>query len=187
MRYYYIHGFNSGENSSTVERLRCALNEDVVCLSYDSSKSFEENYASLIGQVGGDEDFCVVGTSLGSFYANLVASFYGVSCVMFNPVVDAVEELSQFVGENVNYATGNKYMFTEDVLQSYKNAPDNVVSIPRMIFVSSEDEVLQNNVSKVYNKFSHYAEIYVIDGAHRICDFTPFVTQIKETANCFCV
>ena len=187
MRYYYIHGFNSGKNSLTGERLRNALNEEVICLSYDSFNSFEENYASLIGQISENEDFCVVGVSLGAFYANLIASHYGMPCVMFNPVVDAVEELSQFLGENTNFADGNKYMFTKEVLDSYGNASNKIVSIPRTIFVSSEDEVIQDNVNKVYNKFSSHAEICVIDGAHRICDFTPFVSQIQETANTFCV
>ena len=187
MRYYYIHGFNSGKNSSTGQRLRDALKEEVISLSYDSSKKFEENYISLLEQISERDDFCVIGTSLGAFYANLVASFYGMPCVMFNPVVDASVELFQFLGENENFDSGERYIFSEETLSSYENANIEVKSIPRTIFVSSEDEVLRDNVQKVMDKYSSYSDIYITGGGHRIVDFTPFVEKIKETANTFCV
>lgn len=190
MRYYYIHGFNSGSNSSSIERLRLALEEEVVALSYDSGISFEENIKSLIEQIdaASEEDSCIIGTSLGGFYADKVASHFGFPCVLFNPVCKPCEELRQFLGENVNFSTHERYSLTEEILSSYEGR-DFVddCGIQRTVFVSTRDEILLNNDTKVSSLYGGLAEIIVIDCPHRIEDFSPFVNIIKETAHTICL
>ena len=186
MTYYYIHGFNSGVNSSTISKIRDAMKVNVIPLGYDSKSSYEENINTLIQQVF-DEDACFIGTSLGAFYANKIASHFGCPCVLFNPVCDPFIELQQFLGENINFSSGESYIFSKETLASYAYTyfvEDN--GIPRTIFVSENDEVLVNNVNKVNALYGGKAEISIINGSHRIEDFTPYVGRIISTANTVC-
>lgn len=187
--YFYIHGFNSGINSSSVENLRKYIS-GIIPLEWDCSVECETNISSLIEQIRShvnDEDFedvTIIGSSMGGYYARRIADMisddYNVSCVLFNPVTSPSEQIRQFVGHNVNYATGKSYEFTEEILSSYRDIEVVNKNIPSIVFVSDCDEVLPNNVERVESKYHDSSLIRVIHTAHRIDDYEEYVDGIRS-------
>ena len=187
--YFYIHGFNSGINSSSVENLRKYIS-DIIPLEWDCSAECETNISSLIEQIRSHvnyddfEDVTIVGSSMGGYYARRIAEIvsdeYNVSCVLFNPVTSPSEQIRQFVGHNVNYSTGKSYEFTEEILSSYRDIEVVNKNIPSIVFVSDCDEVLPNNVERVESKYHDSSLIRLIHTAHRIDDYEEYVDGIRS-------
>lgn len=184
--YVYIHGFNSFKNSSSLNRLQKAINKDVYGPGYDSSAPFSENIESLIDQVQNLDDIVILGSSLGGFYAEQLQYRLDrtktIACIMFNPVIDPVTQLRQFLGKNTNFATGKEYYFSETALKSYVSAVDTRSrTIPRVIYLAEEDEVLDSNLTREYWKDN--AHIIEIKGGHQVEDYQPFAREILTIHN----
>lgn len=172
---FYIHGFNSGPKVSKRIELNEVLAARVITLSYDSGACCEDNFNALVSQVHDvlknvslPEDVVVIGTSLGGFYAKRIAEHFHVCCIMINPVVDAVEELTRFVGEQTNFVSEKTYRFTEETLLSYKSFRQTSHESPTLIYVSSADELLENNYEKVCAEFEANAFIVETKTSHQV-------------------
>ena len=191
--YFYIHGFNSGKNSSTVENLNRHIS--VIPLEWDCSERCEENISSLIEQIhsytnnNDFEDITIIGSSMGGYYARRIADIisedYNVSCVLFNPVTNPSEQIHQFIGHNTNYSTGKTYEFTKETLSSYSDITVINNEIPCIVFVSDCDEVLLNNVERVENKYHNSSIIRVIHTSHRIENYESYIDSIRSIHGSF--
>lgn len=187
--FFYIHGFNSGRSSSSVENLSRYI-PGVIPLQWDCSERYENNISYLIEQIhchidnSDFRDITLIGTSMGGYYARAVADIlseeYNVSCVLFNPVINPSEQISQFLGINVNYSTRQVYEFTEEVLSSYPQIMVTNKTIPVIIFVSDADEVLPGNVDRVEHTYRDCAIIHHIHTPHRISDYGEYIDAIRS-------
>jgi predicted esterase YcpF (UPF0227 family) len=182
---FYVHGFNSAKTSDSGRRFSAALGQPVVCLEYDSAAMFHDNAASLSRQfLELAQGPCLLaGTSMGGFFASLLAHRHALPCVLFNPVVNPVAQLAQFVGSNVNYCTGKEYEFTLEALESYRGAQEHIRRsrpVPTLVFASSCDELLRGNMPLVRALYGGRARIVATRTAHRIADFSPFIPLVRE-------
>lgn len=109
MRYFYIHGFNSGPQSRSGSALERLLEMPVIRCHNDYSQPFLdclEKLGNFILDKSGGEEVCVLGTSLGGFYAlQLRLSCIAKICA-WNPVIFPALQAAQFVGENTRFTDG---------------------------------------------------------------------------------
>ncbi len=209
MLIFYIHGFNSGPKVSKEVEINEILKTRLIPLSYDSSRECQKNLNDLISQVKGilsckdafasflfsdyeetldqqqwqwEEDVVIMGTSLGGFYAKRIAEYFHAYCVMINPVVDAVEELRRFIGEHVNFVSGKRYRFEEKTLLSYQAYRKTSFDSPTLIYVSSCDELLENNYEKVSSEFQTSSLIIKTNTSHQVHfkDLPDFAIRMSE-------
>ncbi len=128
-RFIYIHGFNSSAQSRSGQALAALLGRKVICLEYDYSRPFSECFASLRRQMldainEAQDRVCLMGSSLGGFYALELRHPSVIHVVAWNPVVFPAMQLAQFLGENTRFSDGRTWEFTRDVMLSYAQAPD---------------------------------------------------------------
>lgn len=106
----YIHGFNSSPQSAKAQQLlawatrhRPDLHVQVPALPIDPEKALALLDASVqaCGSAPG-----LIGSSLGGFYANVLAARHGLRAVLINPAVHPHQLLARHLGENHNYHTG---------------------------------------------------------------------------------
>lgn len=186
---FYIHGFNSSGNTTTIELLRKQLNKHVEPLFYESGDTFQKNISSLLQQFDAKSDGfnLLIGTSLGGFYAIVMSAITLTPCVVFNPVTQPREQLNKFLGHQKNYVTGEEYDFTHHQLYSYPEDLNyyniNVLNVPMKVYCSKNDLVLKNNIKYITKEFDDY-EILNTD-KHRIDDFSPFIDTIIKYENFF--
>lgn len=111
----FIHGFGSSGKSSKAEILKNYFGENCVFapnLSHIPQIAIEQ----LIKKIThGNGNITFVGSSLGGYYAlHLMNKFSNSKCVLVNPAIRADRDLKARVGKNINYKTGEEFMFTEE-------------------------------------------------------------------------
>ena len=149
---------------------------DVYELYYESQQTFDEIMSSLRAQYmayRGNEPAVIAGTSMGGFFADQLCDMPNVmAVVLINPVVDPVAVLSKetFLGEQENFITHEKYIFSSEIAQTYGSYRDmRDVNVRRFLMLSEHDELLDASVSKVY--WGGCSRIVPLEGGHRLTDF----------------
>ena len=173
MRIIYIHGFNSYIGSTTAAKLRALNLMDIFEIGYPSDEMFEDNLNSLRAQYAQlpPDDTILVGSSLGGFYISQLADLPRIKAiVMINPVVYPETDLAQFLGQNKNFCTHEKYKFTDGALHSYHEFKDmRQTSVTRYLLLAMGDTLLNPLNAREY--YDGYAELHLMDGGHRLEDF----------------
>ena len=146
----YLHGFRSSPNSFKAQVVARWMREhrpDVVWCCPQLPPSPREAMA-LIESLTADwprEGMAVIGSSLGGFYAHIVAERRACPAVLLNPAVHPARDLAKYIGEHPAWHDPNQkiYFKPEYVaeLEALEGAP---VAHPDRIFciVAKGDEVL---------------------------------------------
>lgn len=178
MRFIYIHGFNSGPETRSARELAEILGCPVIPAAMDYARPYGtcvSKLCRLIEDLCPDKLFtmkreadpvCLMGSSLGGFYA-LQPRCRGIKMVIaWNPVVFPAIQLKQFLGVNCRFTDGVEWTFNEEVLLSYAGAPDprpwqnetwlrkygdaGPEAPLRKVFVGTKDELLDSALAQSY-------------------------------------
>jgi predicted esterase YcpF (UPF0227 family) len=109
----YLHGFRSSPLSFKAQRLAAWLaahRPDVHWWCPQLPPSPREAVALLQAGTAGwpDSGSAVIGSSLGGFYASVVAEARGWPAVVLNPAVDPARDLAAHIGEQTAFHTPEK-------------------------------------------------------------------------------
>lgn len=179
----YIHGFNStGPDSGKFAELTNGLPDiDVHAPTYSSAdpdeatQKLEQYIESYKGQY---EDLMLIGTSLGGYYAQYLGHKYGAKIVLINPALEPTKTLKQYLGENTNFYTGEKYFLTEDNITKLEKY--DVASIYHdfgsLVLLDKGDDVIDYKVALTkYNDCVTYE-----GGSHRFDHMKQALPLIRE-------
>ena len=116
----YIHGLASGSNSKTGKLLKQYIDGyEWTCA--EVNHHCEESLRIIYDLLWVNDYDLVCGTSLGGFYILCMADYIKGQMVVVNPVLNAREDLRQFIGENRYFCkrlNGDKtFVLTEDDCQ----------------------------------------------------------------------
>ena len=150
----YLHGFASSANSTKALQLKKYILEN-----YSKTEiiipDIENNIFDAVQQIDKlIEEFspsALIGSSLGGFYATYFSEQYNLKCVGINPAVIPPAEMSEYLGENKNYSTGEKFLINQEQLDllDRMGREIKVIKCPRnfMILLQSHDEKLDYRVA----------------------------------------
>lgn len=205
--YIYIHGFNSSRESRSGIELAAILNQPVFCPEVDYSQPFETCLPNIEAQIFDacpHGDLCLMGTSLGAFYALQLRIPGLFRVIAWNPVVYPALQLEQFLGKNQRFTDGVQWHFSRKALLSYAHAADPRVwknshwqekhkdmsredwikmgeEPLRTIVLGDHDELLDSRLTFAY--WDHYAETMSIPAAHRIEDYSHVLEILYRYPN----
>lgn len=145
----YLHGFNSSPLSEKGMMLKSWLAEyhpeirmvipQLPCYPDDAVLYLENLMSSLAGENTG-----IVGSSLGGYFAIWLSQTFDVPAVVVNPAVYPFELLQNYLGENVNPYTHERYTLEprhmQDLRAVYVDSPES----PDLIWLLQQtgDEIL---------------------------------------------
>tara|TARA_R110000868_G_scaffold269680_2_gene529037 strand:+ start:22527 stop:23135 length:609 start_codon:yes stop_codon:yes gene_type:complete len=156
----YLHGFLSSPQSLKAQEtlayfrrqgLESALRlpelpfapADAITLAADQLQQLQQRY----------ERVCVIGSSLGGFYATWLAEAYRVPAVLVNPAVQPHKLFRHYVGPNRHYYSGQSFELTDIHLDQL--AALDVTSVARpedlLVLLQTADETLD---------YRHAAQLY---------------------------
>lgn len=150
----YLHGFASSANSTKALQLKKYIFEN-----YSKTEiitpNIENNIVDAVHQIDNlIKEFspsALIGSSLGGFYATYFSEQYNLKCVGINPAVIPPAEMSEYLGENKNYSTGEKFLITQEQLDLLDRMGKEikVIKCPSnfMILLQSHDEKLDYRVA----------------------------------------
>ncbi len=141
---FYIHGLGGGVKSSTFIGL-CKHFDDVEILEYPSeTATYDENFAIICNKFFakvGNENFIIVGTSLGGYFASKLADEYlarggdvsKMRAIFINPSTNPIK-------------TANGLGYPNELVESYKDKPISKNSkVKPTIILAMDDELLDAN------------------------------------------
>ena len=87
---------------------------------------------------------CFVGSSLGGYYSAWFAEQYDCPAVLINPSVRPYETLAEYIGENENFYTTEKWQFDRSHIQQLLDIDIKNITRPEryLILLQTGDEVL---------------------------------------------
>jgi predicted esterase YcpF (UPF0227 family) len=187
MQIIYLHGFNSsGINSDKVRVLGEYFGESNVhtdTFSHDPRIATAQIYKLIktVEQNHPNQRIILVGTSLGGFYADYFGKSFGYSVVLINPSTDPIKTCERYIGNNINFATGEKYVFKPIHLSSFKDyyCPINPGHYPTLVFLDAGDEILNYEVA--LEKYNKMAKVKIFQGGdHRFTHMKEILGDIAS-------
>ena len=199
-RFAYIHGFNSGAESRSGKLLQELLRRPVIRPQCDYSLPYAQCLADIRRQIaeqlGSGDRVCLMGSSLGGFYALNLRHPAICHVVAWNPVIYPAVQLGPLAGRNTRFTDGAEWEFTRDALLSYAAAPDprpwrnsvwqeerrlaagGAAPPPRDIFLGTHDELLSSPLARAY--WQGAAVLHDIDSGHSIADYGHAAAVLKS-------
>lgn len=121
----YIHGFNSSPQSTKALQTQQYFKEhlpNVEVFVPDVAVSPNQAIALLTEIILSNQssDWCLMGSSLGGFFATHLAEKFKLPAVLINPAIKPYELLAEYIGEQVNPYSGKVLTVTEAHMHELK-------------------------------------------------------------------
>lgn len=180
----YFHGFKSSSNSSKAKSLTKFIQEDAKktkIIIPDLNDNFKEAYAQINALINSiDTSIVFVGSSLGGYYATYFSQIHNVKAVLINPAIPPLKDFDMYLGDNENYANGNKFHICKEDIKFIRSISQKNLSNPEhiMVLLESGDEVLEYKNSASYFSGAHIDILY--GGDH---SYTSFKTKFNKIYN----
>jgi hypothetical protein len=141
----YLHGFNSSPQShkarvlqAEMQRRGCADLYACPALPVLAAEALREIAKLSLGP--GD---CLIGSSLGGYYATWLAERIGCRAVLINPAIHPHVGLEAYLGEQKNLHTGARYALTRAHLAGWRDLWVERIDPERyLLLLETGDEVL---------------------------------------------
>ena len=178
----YIHGFNSSPASSKAGAIQRELERrgrggDFLAPALPHSPAAA---AALLAQlVRAHRDACLIGSSLGGFYATWLVETHGVRAVLLNPAVRPYVLLAGEIGRQKNFHTGEEYDFTAQHLDELRALEVDSIGPERyLLLVTTGDEVL--DYRHAVERYRGARQIVIEGGDHGFSDFADHLDVVLE-------
>ncbi len=180
----YLHGFRSSPRSAKahrmateVERWRAAgLDITWACPQLPPSPTEAMADIDAIVDDWPHDTMAVIGSSLGGFYATVVAEKYGCRAVVINPAVAPARDLARYIGEqHAFHDPQDRFFFRAEFVDELKAIEPHPITRPTRYFalIAQGDEVLDWQ-----EMVAHYAPqdlgvaLTLLEGSdHAVSDF----------------
>ena len=178
----YLHGFNSSPQSHKAQLMARymasrGLEKEFVCpalppLASDAIEAIEK----LI-----QKNACLVGSSLGGFYATYLAEKHGLKAVLINPAIEPHVGLRAYLGPQQNLHTGEPYELTQAHLREWEKLYAPRITPQRyLLLVETGDEVL--DYRKAVARYAGAEQVVIRGGDHSLQSFPEHLPRILAFA-----
>ena len=179
----YLHGFRSSPSSMKARLVGARMAElglaaDFVCPQLPASPAAAMALAlQLVDGVPADQ-LCLVGSSLGGYYATWLAERIGCRAVVLNPAVTPLRNLDDHVGVSTQFHSDQPFEFKQEYIAELDALAVEKISRPERYFLlaATGDEVLDYR-----DMLAHYAGArqHLIEGSdHAIGEFAEHVAPV---------
>lgn len=180
----YLHGFRSSPRSTKAQQMAAWVREhrpDVQWCCPQLPPAPREAIA-VIESVCADwprDAMAVIGSSLGGFYATIVAERTGCRAVLLNPAVDPARDLAGFIGEQAAWHDPQeRFLFRAEDVEALRALTPSAIAKPQryLAIIAKGDEVL--DWREMTARYAG-ARIKLLDGGdHALSDFDRHLPDI---------
>jgi predicted esterase YcpF (UPF0227 family) len=180
----YLHGFRSSPRSFKAQRMHAWMQAHRLGVHWwcpQLPPSPAEAMAMVEAGIAGwpHGSMAVVGSSLGGFYATVVAERHGCRCVVLNPAVDPARDLAAYIGEQTAFHDpAERFFFRAGFVDELRALAPAALTRPAryMAVVAQGDEVLDwREMSARYAG----ARLRLLEGGdHALSDFDDHLPHI---------
>ena len=181
MHFIYLHGFCSSAESFKAQLVKRHVEHQpqhslfLIDLPHSPAQAMamvESHIAEL-----DEQDWGVIGSSLGGFYTTYICAKYDKRGVLINPAVRAHQLLEAMLGENKNYHSAETFIFTREHLEQLQalylsrlEKPENL-----LLLTQTADEVLDYQQGIDYYQGSE--QLVIEGGSHGFDDYENYLDK----------
>ena len=180
----YLHGFRSSPQSAKARVMAHRMathNPDVQWWCPQLPPSPRAAMALLMDgiQHWPRDSMAVVGSSLGGFYATVVAEHTGCPAVLFNPAVNPARDLAKYIGEQTSWHDPEeRFFFKPEFVQELLDLTPPAIAHPAhyLAVIAKGDEVL--DWREMHARYQG-AQIRLLEGCdHALSDFEQHLPAV---------
>jgi uncharacterized protein len=177
----YLHGFASSPQSAKARQLQSWFADHGRGASFAAPElpiSPADVMRLFVDRIHLQPSDTLIGSSLGGFYATILAERFGCKAILLNPVVHASRDLVKRVGKNTNYHDGNSFDFKLAYVDELRALEIAAISFPeRYLLVAAKgDEVL--NWREMVNFYSGARHKVLEKSDHGLSDFADYIDEV---------
>ena len=182
----YIHGFNSSplSHKANVMKEYCERNRPDIQVVVPQMPCFPEDAEallhSLMEQYKDSHRIGLVGSSLGGYMSIWLNSLYGLKAVVVNPAIKPYELLQDYLGEQVNPYTQQRYVLEEKHIQELRNLDITPIANPADFWLLQQkgDEIL--DYRQAVKKLEGAKQTVEEGGDHSFVGFERYTADIID-------
>lgn len=182
----YIHGFNSSPLSLKANLMReyCEQYRPDIKVVIPRLPCFPEQAAQhlldIVNQYKDDYQIGLVGSSLGGYFSMWLNAQFAFKAVVVNPAVKPYELLADFLGEQENPYTQERYVLEHHHIVELKQLDTPVINTPSDFWLlqQTEDEVL--DYRQAMQHFCGAKQTVEQGGDHSFVNFERYPAKIIE-------
>lgn len=181
----YIHGFISSPQSLKAQQTRTYLESlggvhcRVPALPNTPGASLALLELELQDALARSERVGLIGSSLGGFFATVLAEKYAVPAVLVNPAVSPHRLIAHFLGQNYNPYTGEHFQITEQHMQELQGMlPSSLGQELYWVLLQAGDETLDYRDAQSY--YSACRMTLEEGGDHSFTTFERYLPEIVK-------
>lgn len=180
----YLHGFRSAPQSEKVRVLADALAqrgfaERLYCphLSHVPNEAIAQVEA-IIAQ---HPAITLMGSSLGGFYATVLAERHGCKAALINPAIPSRLPLEGWIGRHANMYSGESFDFTAEHVAQFRSLEPATITPQRYwLLVETADETL--DYRDAVARYAGARQSVEDGGNHRFSRFEAYLPQLLAYA-----
>lgn len=126
----------------------------------------------------GPDDFSVIGSSLGGFYATALAEATGCRAALINPAVWPARDLAKYIGEQQSWHSDERFYFRPEYIAELQALTAERITQPQryLLLAATGDEVL--DWREMTERYAG-ANQHVIEGSdHGLSDFDDYLDEV---------
>ena len=182
----YLHGFRSSPRSTKARRVAAwvaAHRPDLVWCCPQLPASPQAAVDDVMAQIAAwpRERMAVIGSSLGGFYATVVAERTGCRAVLLNPAVDPARDLAAAVGTTTAWHSDEAFEFRPEYVDELRRvAPPARLTRPEryLAVIAKGDEVL--SWREMSERYAGCPMRLLEGGDHALSDFDDHLPAIVD-------
>lgn len=181
----YLHGFRSSPQSTKARKFSAWVASHRpemtwLCPQLDASPARAMRDVEAAIASWPNARMAVIGSSLGGFYATVVAERHGCRAVVLNPAVDPARDLAKAIGETTAWHSDEPFVFRPEYVEELRAMTPGPLTDPGRYFavVAKGDEVLSwREMSRRYAG----SPICLLEGSdHALTDFDDQMPEVLD-------
>jgi predicted esterase YcpF (UPF0227 family) len=179
----YLHGFRSSPQSTKARRMAAWVADHRPGPTWHCPQLPASPRDAVMQQLVHARDWpvetsAVIGSSLGGFYASVLAERLGWRAVLLNPAVDPARDLAKYIGENRAWHSDEQFYFRAEYIDELRLLTPARLTRPERYFavIAKGDEVLDwREMSARYSG----CRIKLLEGSdHALSDFDDHLPDV---------
>ncbi len=181
----YLHGFRSSPQSTKAHKFSIWVASHRpemtwLCPQLDASPARAMSDVEVAIASWPNARMAVIGSSLGGFYATVVAERHGCRAVVLNPAIDPARDLAKAIGQTTAWHSDEPFVFRPEYVEELRAMTPGPLTDPGRYFavVAKGDEVLSWREMSVRYAGS---PICLLEGSdHALTDFDDQMPEVLD-------
>ncbi len=183
----YLHGFRSSPHSMKARLLAQAMaqrgrSDEFVCPQLPASPreaiALTEQWIASQIERHGISSLCLIGSSLGGYYATYLAEKFACRALLINPAVKPPRDLEKYVGVTTAYHSDEVFEFKAAYVEELRALAVAQITQPERYFLiaATGDEVLDWREMQAH--YAHARQKIIQGSDHSVSEFTDYVDDV---------